>query len=1389
MPSSPSNHRRHRVFNRSFDTASQHTDDSYETGHSLRGRRTVPYVNERREFDPRYDPRKEETIILQHQPRGMLFDDEDRVSPDADHLTNASATQARYEVQYSQSAFPNPQHQHYFGAAANSGYMHSGSREFATSHGGDYFEQSQQNKFYNSVPMMKTRDSFFHPNDARLDRPFDESSNGRRGSTPEVDSLNEFLQQDSFTTATETTGEERVANVLSAIEEHPSLEAGSMSFSYAQGNGSVLPGMRSVDSGNHPAHMRNLASRSRLPLGGTRQPETTNHVFRNPQFGSARSPKRLLVTSEQYTPWHHPIPITLENSERAAQSVRPPRANTWDTSNYSGKSEHLAQSVIPPRVNTWDASNHSSEHQGMFSRCSAATPPDTPSAASSGLTRIEMAQKETEKWLQSRRRKGPGFKSANEKSANQITANTSASTTEETDTLKSEDQDLTLHDLCGESSSTDDVAWRNALHVLSIHPHLALVVDGAGWTPLHVACLGSTPPPLFMIRSLLYVSREAARKVDGGGRLPLHVVAASSGDAETMQLLIKEYPQGVYQTDCQGWTPLHLILKNFSVDIHLSHCQVLLGLITPEETQSKSPRVLQRRGEHLSLPVEELDRIVHAATPVTRLAQENLHETAFKDFPLDIQTSLRKLCQWKRKQRRLNNQTGLDDPVELDLNAVLSSDAETNPAAHFTPVKRQLPIHIIVRRGLFENGSQYKRAFEDDGRDDREEPTPIGLSPRFFELVRLFIAFYPEGLIARDFNGHTPLLAALSMTNVQPSLELVELLLGKRTSGYNALPSWAKDMPLYNLNANRYLNPAMIPCKQSHQLPLHVVAEEMACHFEILSSVHECYPGAIQCQDSRGRTPLHIILRNYRRSQVDPRTVALLVSDNVAQTLDDEGKLPFDLLADTAGNIPSKQPNSISTQGATADDILAFKKFFQGTIVASSGPSVRNRLESDKFLWRLRSLPPWLRRQACSASFVQELLVEELASPLKCALILLYAALLCALIAAFRIQVQSFIEDPEAILPTWTLLVVHTAAAGLFVFQLVFWSLCKSMSEVLHLCVFSIWRWIDLFALISVLIGSSMLNNSSASADAILGTAAAATGLLWFSAVGFVSSWWYGASLFATSVQQIAKLLFWPLTITAILTVGFSQMFYTVGRITCAEAPGDGNLCSVRDSYMLTYFLMIGEPIVGMETSTIVQSSVMVLALLFATALLLLALSIVAMIVLAGSNCDYEELALTYWEPKLTFVIFACGKESAFFKSKSTASLEAAWVVATDILSGRDGAKGTYWYACFSRKSAFVKAGYWMITALIVPIWILAGLTTFGLLWPPQVRRFLFRPQLGASFRQGRGIKFPPEFYASQLSTLRNELTQIRDMSYERSNDVQRDLRHLKEILHLATAE
>jgi hypothetical protein len=230
----------------------------------------------------------------------------------------------------------------------------------------------------------------------------------------------------------------------------------------------------------------------------------------------------------------------------------------------------------------------------------------------------------------------------------------------------------------------------------------------------------------------------------------------------------------------------------------------------------------------------------------------------------------------------------------------------------------------------------------------------------------------------------------------------------------------------------------------------------------------------------------------------------------------------------------------------------------------------------------------------------------------------------------------------------------------------------------------------------------------------------------------------------------MAVLMFWPIGVLSVMMAGFSQMLHTIAHLDCSKAFGAVSLCSLRESYSLLYFLMVGEPIVDLDSDARATDSVTALVVLFLGTLLLLALGIMAMVVLAGSKFDFEEVGVSsFWEPKLVYVLFAQGLGSS--KTGTSSTLETAWIVATNILSGHDGSKGSYWYACFTRKSAFVKSCYWMVALTLVPIWLFLGLITFGLLWPPQVRRFLFRPRAGESFNSlSRHGTSPTESYKCQ---------------------------------------
>ena len=244
-------------------------------------------------------------------------------------------------------------------------------------------------------------------------------------------------------------------------------------------------------------------------------------------------------------------------------------------------------------------------------------------------------------------------------------------------------------------------------------------------------------------------------------------------------------------------------------------------------------------------------------------------------------------------------------------------------------------------------------------------------------------------------------------------------------------------------------------------------------------------------------------------------------------------------------------------------------------------------------------------------------------------------------------------------------------------------------------------------------------------------------------------------------------------------------MFHTISFVDCDNALGDSPLCSVRECYRLIYFLTVGEPIVDISGEKL-ATAVSVLSALFLGFLILLILGTIAMLSLFGLSDDYESMAATcFWEPKLSCILFALRDDGS--RSKPS-RLESTWTIAMHILSGKADRKGTYWYACFTQKPKLFKLCIWLAAALAVPIWLVIGLLTLGLLWPPQVRRFLFEP----SRRYRLGVNKPNSATCrddAQIRSIRNELAQVRDLSYERSNDIQRDIRKLQEILRLATME
>jgi hypothetical protein len=208
----------------------------------------------------------------------------------------------------------------------------------------------------------------------------------------------------------------------------------------------------------------------------------------------------------------------------------------------------------------------------------------------------------------------------------------------------------------------------------------------------------------------------------------------------------------------------------------------------------------------------------------------------------------------------------------------------------------------------------------------------------------------------------------------------------------------------------------------------------------------------------------------------------------------------------------------------------------------------------------------------------------------------------------------------------------------------------------------------------------------------------------------------------------------------------------------------------------------------------------------------LLVVSLLISVVSEAVRIDLDDIALGYfWEPKLNFVFtvddmasfVTCSKKQPMencagirkkkfkptgtFGERVSAALGDAWTVMDYAIFGGERRRGNMWYvACCDHASPL---GAWPLRIvcclIILPIWLAVGLSTCGLLWPPQVRRWLFRPSR-SSVRNNREANAAAEFSATQVAGMRGDVLQLKTMSYERSNDVKREINELKRLLYAA---
>jgi hypothetical protein len=262
-----------------------------------------------------------------------------------------------------------------------------------------------------------------------------------------------------------------------------------------------------------------------------------------------------------------------------------------------------------------------------------------------------------------------------------------------------------------------------------------------------------------------------------------------------------------------------------------------------------------------------------------------------------------------------------------------------------------------------------------------------------------------------------------------------------------------------------------------------------------------------------------------------------------------------------------------------------------------------------------------------------------------------------------------------------------------------------------------------------------------------------------------------------------------PFITAGTLIIAFAQCFYTLLHLDCSDAIGVSPVCSVRDAYRVVYMLARGAPLVDPTGEHALSTEAVLLLMSFLVIFAIFLLALLVTVLIGASQLDSDQIALnSYWEPKLAFSLSSgdfgvVRQQHSDHKEGLEAKKAQMWDLFMLTIFGGEPAKGTNWYT----RPLPSKILGWLTAISVVPVWTIVGFFTLGLLWPPQLRHLLFRPR-GISEKE-RIAQTTKEQSRPQISDIRGEIMQMKLMSYERSNEVEKQLRELKELLYTAMQE
>jgi len=564
-------------------------------------------------------------------------------------------------------------------------------------------------------------------------------------------------------------------------------------------------------------------------------------------------------------------------------------------------------------------------------------------------------------------------------------------------------------------------------------------------------------------------------------------------------------------------------------------------------------------------------------------------------------------------------------------------------------------------------------------------------------------------------------------------------------------------------------------------LPLHY-----ACAYGIslkaLSVLINADLDSITGIDNKGRTPLHFALGNADR-ECSPSVVGILLKrfPAVVDKTDNDGKLPLDLLARQSQRL--ELDNKDGRKNAEKCLELYLKADPQATATLFAA---------------LQALPNFLREVAVVTPLVQEMLNRKISKRFPTMVLILDAYFIILILFSFGFSTKyldlivccekypkdSYCCDEKAKTRLQFLVYLLFVGGAYFLLRELVQMISLASLGIFRTWLFDPTNMLDVISILIVFFWSYVMFtlNTNIFGEYFWSFLAISAIFPWALSLSWLRSTFVDFAVFVSGLGYVMRRLTAFIIVMLLILVAFSEAFFTIFQETKACYPllahvDKSPFCFKLESFMRVYTMFLGEV---NETDFTSNCAIVMYAIFVLWVVVLLATVLIAIVTDSYGVIKNERAQVVFWNNRLDFVAeidlisawfkkaTGCSSQSerGDYKSKNTYA-ESTWQHLVELFDEQDQSIFSLAFCRFSLLR--------LVAGLVIPTWLIIGVGTAGVLWPPQVREYVVVQKIS----KRNSVETLTEQRVHQMNELKKEITKLQG---EIKSEVSADRKEVKRM-------